>query len=96
MPGHISATTSRNACVAAFTGRSAVDVTGRGTGIDDDYYARKVSVVERALQRQRYASGGLSELEVGHWHEHSKGLAVSGRLKTVKCQLKFATLQRKR
>ena len=30
---------------------------------------------------QQVASSGLSELEVGHWHEHSKGLAVSGRLK---------------
>ena len=57
----IGNTTPSAALVAAFTGRSAVEVTGRGTGIDDDYYARKVSVVERALQRQRYASGGLSE-----------------------------------
>jgi hypothetical protein len=28
---------------------------------------------------QQVASSGLSELEVGHWHEHSKVEAVSGR-----------------
>jgi nicotinate-nucleotide--dimethylbenzimidazole phosphoribosyltransferase len=57
----IGNTTPSAALIAAFTGRSAAEVTGRGTGIDDDYYARKVSVVERALQRQRSAPGGLGD-----------------------------------
>ena len=57
----IGNTTPSAALIAAFTGRSAVEVTGRGTGIDDDYYARKVSVVERAVQRQRLAPGGLGD-----------------------------------
>jgi nicotinate-nucleotide--dimethylbenzimidazole phosphoribosyltransferase len=35
--------------VAAFTGRPAAEVTGRGTGIDDATLERKVRVVERAL-----------------------------------------------
>jgi hypothetical protein len=33
---------------------------------------------------QQVASSGLSELEVGHWHEHSKMEVVSGRLKAAK------------
>jgi hypothetical protein len=33
---------------------------------------------------QQIASSGLSELEVGHWDEHSKRGAVSGRLKAAK------------
>jgi hypothetical protein len=33
---------------------------------------------------QQVASSGLSELEVGHWHEHSKVEVVSGRLKEAK------------
>jgi hypothetical protein len=35
---------------------------------------------------QQIASSGLSELEVGHWDEHSKRGAVSGRLKEAKLQ----------
>ena len=45
----IGNTTSAAALVAAFTGRSAAEVTGRGTGIDDAGLARKTAVVERAL-----------------------------------------------
>lgn len=44
--------TTASAClIAALTGRSAAEVTGRGTGIDDEMLARKVAVVERALER---------------------------------------------
>lgn len=44
--------TTPSAClIAAFTGRPAADVTGRGTGVDDAGLARKVAVVERALAR---------------------------------------------
>jgi nicotinate-nucleotide--dimethylbenzimidazole phosphoribosyltransferase len=46
----IANTTASAALVAAFTGASPGDVTGRGTGVDDDTLARKVSVVERALR----------------------------------------------
>jgi hypothetical protein len=38
---------------------------------------------------QKVASSGLSELEVGHWDENSKGLAISERIKRPKVQLKF-------
>jgi nicotinate-nucleotide--dimethylbenzimidazole phosphoribosyltransferase len=49
----IANTTASAALIAAFTGRVAADVTGRGTGIDDLTWARKVRVVERALARAR-------------------------------------------
>ena len=47
----IGNTTASAALVAAFTGRSATDVTGRGTGIDDAMLVQKRAVVERALER---------------------------------------------
>lgn len=45
----IANTTPSAALVAAFTGLDPVEVTGRGTGADDTGWARKVSVVARAL-----------------------------------------------
>ncbi len=47
----IGNTTPSAALIAAFCGRDAGDVTGRGTGIDDERLATKVSVVEAALSR---------------------------------------------
>jgi nicotinate-nucleotide--dimethylbenzimidazole phosphoribosyltransferase len=47
----IGNTTPSAALIAALTGRSAEDVTGRGTGIDDDMLATKIDVVARALAR---------------------------------------------
>jgi len=47
----IANTTASSALIAAFTGASAAEVTGRGTGVDDATLARKVAVVERALER---------------------------------------------
>lgn len=49
----IANTTASSAIVAAITGRSAAEVTGRGTGIDDAGLAHKVAVVERALAVNR-------------------------------------------
>lgn len=46
----IANTTPAAALIAAFTGADAAAVTGRGTGIDDDRYARKVAVVRAALE----------------------------------------------
>ena len=45
----IANTTPAACLVAAFTGRPAVEVTGRGTGIDDATLGLKTAVVERAL-----------------------------------------------
>jgi nicotinate-nucleotide--dimethylbenzimidazole phosphoribosyltransferase len=47
----IANTTASAALVAVFTGRTAAEVTGRGTGVDDATLARKVDVVSRALAR---------------------------------------------
>jgi nicotinate-nucleotide--dimethylbenzimidazole phosphoribosyltransferase len=46
----IANTTASAALIAAFTGAGAAAVTGRGTGIDDATYARKVAVVASALE----------------------------------------------
>lgn len=45
----IANTTASAALVAAFTGAPAAEVTGRGTGVDDATWRRKVEVVEGAL-----------------------------------------------
>ncbi len=47
----IANTTPSAALVAAFTGADPAEVTGRGTGIDDDTLARKARVVADALER---------------------------------------------
>jgi nicotinate-nucleotide--dimethylbenzimidazole phosphoribosyltransferase len=46
----IANTTPSAALIAAFTGAPASATTGRGTGVDDDTYVRKVAVVESALR----------------------------------------------
>ena len=45
----IGNTTPAAALAAAFSGRSAAEVTGRGTGVDDAGYLHKVEVIDRAL-----------------------------------------------
>ncbi|MFC6022509.1 nicotinate-nucleotide--dimethylbenzimidazole phosphoribosyltransferase [Plantactinospora solaniradicis] len=47
----IANTTAAAALIAAFTGADPAEVTGRGTGVDDPTYARKVAVVRAALAR---------------------------------------------
>ena len=49
----IANTTAASAVVAALAGRPPAEVVGRGTGIDDATYARKVRIVEAALARHR-------------------------------------------
>jgi nicotinate-nucleotide--dimethylbenzimidazole phosphoribosyltransferase len=46
----IGNTTPAACLIAAFTGRPAEEVTGRGTGIDDATLERKIRVVEEALE----------------------------------------------
>jgi nicotinate-nucleotide--dimethylbenzimidazole phosphoribosyltransferase len=46
----ITNTTASAALIAAFTGASPAQVTGYGTGIDEQTYAHKVEVVRTALQ----------------------------------------------
>jgi nicotinate-nucleotide--dimethylbenzimidazole phosphoribosyltransferase len=47
----IANTTASAALIAAFTGADPADVTGRGTGVDDETLGRKVSAVRRGLAR---------------------------------------------
>ena len=49
----IGNTTPSAAITAVMTGRPVAEVTGRGTGIDEAGHARKVSVIEQALDRHR-------------------------------------------
>ncbi len=46
----IANTTSSSAIVACITGSRVQDVTGRGTGIDDEKLRRKIEVIEKALE----------------------------------------------
>jgi nicotinate-nucleotide--dimethylbenzimidazole phosphoribosyltransferase len=49
----IANTTAASAVVAALTGRPPAEVVGRGTGIDDATYARKVRLIDAALALHR-------------------------------------------
>ena len=49
----IGNTTAASAITAALTGKDAGQVTGRGTGIDDDHLAHKIEIVRRALRVNR-------------------------------------------
>jgi len=49
----IGNTTASSAIVAVMTGRLPSEVTGRGTGIDDAGHARKINVIQRALDLHR-------------------------------------------
>ena len=49
----IGNTTAASALVAALTGRVPAEVTGRGTGLDDEAVRYKTAVIERALQRHQ-------------------------------------------
>jgi nicotinate-nucleotide--dimethylbenzimidazole phosphoribosyltransferase len=62
----IGNTTPSAALIAAFTNTSARDITGRGTGIDDDMLAVKTRVIETALARLSPDASPLAILaEVG-------------------------------
>jgi nicotinate-nucleotide--dimethylbenzimidazole phosphoribosyltransferase len=46
----IGNSSSSSAIIAAITGRPAAEVTGRGTGVDDESYQRKLRLIEVALE----------------------------------------------
>jgi nicotinate-nucleotide--dimethylbenzimidazole phosphoribosyltransferase len=52
----IANTSSASALTAALTGAAVVQVTGRGTGIDDGRFERKVQIIQQALARHQPAS----------------------------------------
>jgi len=53
----IANTTAASALAAVFTGAPPEEVTGRGTGIDDDTFRRKVDVIRRGLALNRPDAG---------------------------------------
>jgi nicotinate-nucleotide--dimethylbenzimidazole phosphoribosyltransferase len=71
----IANTTPSAALIAAFTGRDPAEVTGRGTGVDDETYARKVDVVRSALARHGVAGDPIDTLAAVGGLEHA---AVAG------------------
>ena len=67
----IANTTPSAALVAAFSGRDAAEVTGRGTGADDDGWARKVAVVATALGDRPVSSDPVDTLASLGGFEHA-------------------------
>jgi nicotinate-nucleotide--dimethylbenzimidazole phosphoribosyltransferase len=61
----IGNTTSASALVALLAGAQAHDVVGRGTGVDDETYRRKIAVVSAAVDRVRGASWAAIAAAVG-------------------------------
>ncbi|WP_456414662.1 nicotinate-nucleotide--dimethylbenzimidazole phosphoribosyltransferase [Oceanithermus profundus] len=59
----IGNTTAAAALTAALLGLPASEVTGRGTGVDDAAYARKLAVVERAIARAAAELGDLAKAD---------------------------------
>jgi len=58
----IGNTTASSAIAAVMTRRPVSDVTGRGTGIDDASHARKMNVIQRALELHRLDSANPMEV----------------------------------
>ena len=82
----IGNTTASAALIAVLSGRPAQDVTGLGTGIDNERWQHKVAVVEQALARASVRSddplGALAELggfEIGALAGAMIGGAAAGR-----------------
>lgn len=49
----IGNTTSSSAIAAVMTGESVVNVTGKGTGVDEERLIKKVQIIERGIQRNQ-------------------------------------------
>ena len=81
----IGNTTAASAMVAALCGAPPAEITGRGTGVDDVTWRRKIAVIERALEKNRpdardpldvlakvggFEIGGLCGLALGAASQH--------------------------
>jgi nicotinate-nucleotide--dimethylbenzimidazole phosphoribosyltransferase len=58
----IGNTTPSAALIAHFATASAQDVTGRGSGIDDETYARKVEIVEQLITKTKTTTDAIDVL----------------------------------
>lgn len=77
----IGNTTPAACLIAAFTGRSAREVTGRGTGIDDETLELKAGIVAEALELHRPEPGdplGVLAALGGLEHAALVGVALMG------------------
>ncbi|TDB76368.1 nicotinate-nucleotide--dimethylbenzimidazole phosphoribosyltransferase [Micromonospora sp. KC723] len=82
----IANTTPSAALVATFTGVDPAGVTGRGTGVDDETYQRKIDVVRAALRRHRPDPGdplGVLAAVGGLEHAALVGLILGGAARRV-------------
>ncbi|MFB4270688.1 nicotinate-nucleotide--dimethylbenzimidazole phosphoribosyltransferase [Nonomuraea sp. GTA35] len=87
----IANTTASAALVSAFTGRDPAEVTGRGTGIDDDTYEHKVGIVRAALHTNAVTDASSSPSEAlralaavgGFEHAAIAGFILSGAAQRV-------------
>src|SRR3989338_3196181 len=71
----IGNTTASSALIAAITGKPPREVTGRGTGIDDEGLKRKIEVLSKALEiNKSFLTGPLRALQAVGGYEHA-GLA---------------------
>jgi len=93
----IGNTTPSTAIVAALTGKSVDELTGRGTGLDDEQLAHKKKVLERILQINKpdpkdgldvlarvggFEIGGIAGLIIGA-AAHKKPVVVDGFISTA-------------
>ncbi len=81
----IANTTTSAVLVAACTGAGADEVTGRGTGIDDETLARKTAVVATVLDRIDRDADGLELLAAVGGAEHAAlvGVVLAGAARRV-------------
>ncbi|MEU3834256.1 nicotinate-nucleotide--dimethylbenzimidazole phosphoribosyltransferase [Streptomyces microflavus] len=77
----IANTTASAALICVYTGSDASEVTGRGTGINDEMHARKVDVVRRALDLHQPDAGdpiGVLAAVGGLEHAAMAGFLLGG------------------
>ncbi|GAA1633981.1 hypothetical protein GCM10009733_033680 [Nonomuraea maheshkhaliensis] len=87
----IANTTASAALISAFTGMDPAEVTGRGTGIDDETYERKVGLVRSALRANAVSDVSSSPSEAlralaavgGFEHAAIAGLILCGAAERV-------------
>lgn len=100
----IGNSTPAAAIVAAFTGRSAAEVVGRGSGVDDAGLARKIIAVQRALSVNRpdpfdgldvlskvggFEIGGMAGVMLGA-AAHRRPVVVDGFISTAAAMIAVA------
>ncbi|MBT8345401.1 MAG: nicotinate-nucleotide--dimethylbenzimidazole phosphoribosyltransferase [Desulfofustis sp.] len=93
----IGNTTPSSAIAAVITGQSVSDLTGRGTGLDDEQLQRKIAIIEKILEVNKpdsqsgldilakiggYEIGGIAGLILGA-AAHQKPVVVDGFISTA-------------